>query len=159
MKIFKGQLSDIWTPTITPDGFDHVSPAGGYVTTYAGQGVVREGGVTKVRTKPFDLSKYYTYDNRYFSLWTHVGGSNGNQGAVQNKGVTVAYQACYTPSGATWLTIATLRASGTSINGTSGTAYANVSTPLIGPWWRLEFSYARAHSTADMTVDYALCVE
>ena len=164
MKIYKAQLNNIGaasTPYITEHDFDHVSRAGGYVSGYTAQDITRSGGVTRCHSKPMDLSRYRTLGmHRNFSLWTHINGGNGNNGtALGNKGVTVAYQACYASSGATWYTAGVLRGSGTSISGSSGTYFANIASPLIAPFWRFEFSWAVSQVTSDLTVDYALMVE
>jgi hypothetical protein len=159
MKIFRGTLSDIWTPTFTEPDFAS-QYHGNYSQTYAAQGIVREGGVTKMRTKPLDLSRYRELGvNRNFALYSHVNGSNQATGTDASKGVTISYQCAPASSGATWTTIATLRGSGTSISGTSGTAMTAIGNPCISPFWRLEFSVARAHSTSTMQVDWALIAE
>jgi len=160
MKIFEGQLSSLYTGLFTQPDFDK-TVNGNYIKTYTSPSIVQEGGVTKIRTKPFDMSKYYTLGvNRNFTLYSHINGStmvDGGGGAS----ISIGYQVASKSSGATWTTVAgKLRIGGTSISGTSGTAVASITSPVMMPFWRLEFTALKtSHSTADMTVDYALVVE
>ena len=160
MKIFKGQLSDVCNGTFTMPDFDK-TVNGNYVTTYTSQNTIRESGMTKFHTKPFDLSKHYTLGiNRKFTFYSHINGGN-LVGAGAGSSIYIAYQVCPEKSGSSWYTVSgRLRIGGTSVSGTSGTEVTTISSPVIAPFWRLEFAVPPAsHSTGDMTVDYALITE
>lgn len=159
MKIFKGQLTDVYAGTFTPAGYDSTVD-GNYITTYTSPSRVRESGVTKVRTKPLDMSQYIeTGKNRMVALWSHINGSNQVQGA-SGCSIQITYQVAPSLSGCSWYTVSgKFRTGGTSISGVSGTHLATLSSPVLMPWWRLEFCGQFKHSTSDMTVDYALVLE
>lgn len=160
MKMFKGQLTDTGAGTFTPAGYDH-TVGGNYITTYTSPSRVRQSGVTKIRSKPIDMSQYLEAGrNRQVCFWSHINGNTQVQGA-SGASIYIAYQVSPAASGATWYTVSgKLRTSGTSVSGTSGTYVSELSSPVLMPFWRLEFcGQLGKHSTADMTVDYALVVE
>lgn len=133
-----------------------IYPDGSAVTKYSVT-PVREGGVTKYRTPDWDISKNYLEGaGRNFSFWSHINGSTG--ATASGSSVVLGYR-CRPDSGVTHVYAGNLRTAGTSISGSSGTAFVNISSPLIAPFMGVEVQMSDSRTSIDMTVDVRLVIE